>query len=147
MQSAAANAAVLAAAKPTGEPMTVKTADIEEDAHRIRKRFKLDDMRASIRENVTAGRPPIKTPPIVKRIRPNRASDSFATVRSACARSTSKVSMRWRSTSMKILTNSRSFREGHFFFTYGFTFFRPVRGAAQVWGHGRIFPALVSISG
>ena len=59
-------AANLAAGKPTGEPLMVKRSDILEDARQIRKRFKLDDMRASIRENVAAGRPPIKTPLIVK---------------------------------------------------------------------------------
>lgn len=64
--SEAQAAANLAAAAPTGEPKMVKRSDILEDARQIRKRFKLDEMRASIRENVAAGRQPIKTPLIVK---------------------------------------------------------------------------------
>lgn len=53
-------------AEPTGAPKYVKTSDIEEDERQIRKRFNLDEMRASIRENKAAGREPIKTPLIVK---------------------------------------------------------------------------------
>lgn len=53
-------------AEPTGAPKYVKTSDIEEDERQIRKRFNLDEMRASIRENKAAGRAPIKTPLIVK---------------------------------------------------------------------------------
>lgn len=64
--SEAQGAANLAAAAPTGEAKMVKRSDIVEDERQIRKRFNLDDMRASIRENVAAGRPPIKTPLIVK---------------------------------------------------------------------------------
>lgn len=53
-------------AEPTGAPKYVKTSDIEEDERQIRKRFNLDEMRASIRENKAAGREPVKTPLIVK---------------------------------------------------------------------------------
>lgn len=55
-----------AAPAPNGEPMMVKLADIEEDPHQLRKRFNLDEMRASIRENKAAGRPPFRVPLIVK---------------------------------------------------------------------------------
>jgi ParB family chromosome partitioning protein len=53
-------------AAPAGVPLMAKLADIEEDARQIRKRFNLDEMRASIRENIATGRPPYKVPLIVK---------------------------------------------------------------------------------
>lgn len=51
---------------PAGVPLMVKLDDIEEDPHQLRKRFNLDEMRASIRENLAAGRPPFRVPLIVK---------------------------------------------------------------------------------
>lgn len=49
-------------------PLLVPIGDIEERSHQVRQRFQLDDLRASIRDNLGAGRPPIKTPLIVKAI-------------------------------------------------------------------------------
>ena len=49
-------------------PLLVPIGDIAERPHQVRQRFQLEDLRASIRDNLGAGRAPIKTPLIVKPI-------------------------------------------------------------------------------
>ena len=47
-------------------PLLVPETDIEERPHQVRQRFDLTELRASIRDNLDAGRAPVKTPLIVK---------------------------------------------------------------------------------
>ncbi|MBZ2207180.1 ParB/RepB/Spo0J family partition protein [Massilia soli] len=49
-------------------PLLVPVSDIEERPHQVRQRFDLTELRASIRDNLDAGRAPVKTPLIVKPI-------------------------------------------------------------------------------
>lgn len=57
----------LASTESTGERKYAKTEDVLEAPHQVRKRFNLDELRASVRENKAAGREPIKTPLIVRK--------------------------------------------------------------------------------
>jgi ParB family chromosome partitioning protein len=63
----APTAAPAPAPAPEGQLSLAKISDIEEDPDQPREEFDLTEMRASIRANLAAGRPPIKTPISVKR--------------------------------------------------------------------------------